>query len=167
MPRKTEEEIKKLPVKEQYYAKDPLYELKPENIFSKDSIKHINLCILGNEENENVLYKDQNGFDTRSLLFMWIMAKKDKTPDDILKMDAEEVKSFVPDFEKDVTENIPFFSPEGAEISEEQRLKSAEAWGEIIGKSSKMISEKVKIPSHNDIKDEKEKYTIGIRIFIP
>ncbi|MCR5453228.1 MAG: hypothetical protein K6F00_11445, partial [Lachnospiraceae bacterium] len=157
MPRKTAEEIKNLPVKEQYYAKDPMYEFKPENIFSKDSIKHINLCILGNEENENALYKDQDGFDTRSLLFMWIMAKKDKTPDDILKMDAEEVKSFVPDFEKDVTENIPFFSPEGAELSEEQRLKSAEAWGEIIGKSSKMISEKVKIPSHNDITDEKIK----------
>ena len=55
MPRKTEEEIKKLPVKEQYYAKDPMYEFKPENIFSKDSIKHINLCILGNEENEKIL----------------------------------------------------------------------------------------------------------------
>ena len=157
MPRKTEEEIKKLPLKDQYYAKDPMNEFKPENIFSKDSIKHINECILGKEDSENTFIESQSGFDTRSLLFMWIMAKKDKTPDDILKMDAEEVKSFVPDFEKDVTENIPLFSGEGAELSEEQKLKSAEAWGEIIGKASKMISEKVSIPSHKDIKDDKIK----------
>ena len=154
MPRKTAEEIEKMPVKKRYYAKDPMNEFEPENIFSNESIKHINECILGKEGDENIFVESPDGFDTRSLLFMWIMAKKDKTPDDILKMDAEEVKAFVPDFEKDVTENIPLFSQEGAELSEEQRLKNVEAWGEIIGKASKMISEKVSIPSHQDIKDK-------------
>ena len=107
MPRKTAEEIKKMPYKEKYLALDPMNEFEPENILSAESIKHINESILGNKDNANTFNKFQDGYDTRSLLFMWIMAKKDKTPDDILKMDAETVKEFVPEFEKDVTENIP------------------------------------------------------------
>ena len=155
MPRKTAEEIKKLPYKEQFFALDPMNEFEPENILSAESIKHINESIFDKKENKNTINEFQDGYDARSLLFMWIMAKKDKTPDDILKMDAEAVKEFVPEFEKDVTENIPLFSQEGAELSEEQRLKNVEAWGEIIGKASKMISEKVSMPVHQDNKEEK------------
>ena len=161
MPRKTVEEIKKMPIKMQFYELDPIHEFEPNNILSAESIKHINESVLGKKGDENAFIDSPDGYDTRSLLFMWIMAKKDKTPDDILKMDAEEVKTFVSDFEKDVTENIPLFSQEGAELSEEQRLKNVEAWGEIIGKASKMISEKVSIPSHQDIKDDKIKKNTG------
>ena len=154
MPRKTLEEIAKMSPDEQFAAMDVMSEFEPDKIFTQEEQNYINDRVFGKDAKGNSIIIDQaNGYDTRSLLFMWMMAKMELRTEDILNMDANTVKSYVSAFKEDIDKELAFFAEDGKPLSEEEKERRVTAWGEIMGKASNVISEDVRMPSGADLKN--------------